>query len=338
MKPLFKPRTVKHVILALFVLLLVKLIWFAVELVWLPSDGVDRMHDYRAKPLYYRIQTASSGVVRHKPVHKPKAIESDIRDARLLAVYAAVDIIVITVEYKGKSKVLGRGESINGYTLEDAGDDYAVFLKDGRFYRLKLHKSKQSFRATPSPVLQGDLVDRSVIDYYTAHMDDIYKNIGIRDMKKGDTLMGFQVTFVRRNSPFAKLGLRRVKIALMLCVVWSTVIHADEERVNINFRDLSVKDFIEMVSKITHKNILIDADLSGKIDFVSQEPIKKSSLLPLANAILGSKGLTIIDQGDFYKVVKSMNASGEGLDVSESIEREQCACGYCNTTYAAVDF
>jgi len=226
MKPLFKPRTVKHVILALFVLLLVKLIWFAVELVWLPSDGVDRMHDYRAKPLYYRIQTASSGVVRHKPVHKPKAIESDIRDARLLAVYAAVDIIVITVEYKGKSKVLGRGESINGYTLEDAGDDYAVFLKDGRFYRLKLHKSKQSFRATPSPVLQGDnttaseqgeiidmgdrkLVDRSVIDYYTAHMDDIYKNIGIRDMKKGDTLMGFQVTFVRRNSPFAKLGLRR---------------------------------------------------------------------------------------------------------------------------------
>jgi len=116
--------------------------------------------------------------------------------------------------------------------------------------------------------------------------------------------------------------MKLIKIALMLCVVWSTVIHADEERVNINFRDLSVKDFIEMVSKITHKNILIDADLSGKIDFVSQEPIKKSSLLPLANAILGSKGLTIIDQGDFYKVVKSMNASGEGLDVSESIEGE----------------
>ena len=116
--------------------------------------------------------------------------------------------------------------------------------------------------------------------------------------------------------------MKLIKITLMLCVVWSTVIQADDERVNINFRDLSVKDFIEMVSKITHKNILIDAELSGKIDFVSQEPIKKSSLLPLANAILGSKGLTIVDQGDFYKVVKSMNASGEGLDVSSSVEGE----------------
>ena len=226
MKPLFKPLTVKRVIWVLSVLLLVKLIWFAVELVWLPSDGVDRMHDYRAKPLYYRIQMASSSTVRHKPVYKPKEIKNDIRDVRLLAVYTAVETIVITVEYKGKSKVLGRGESINGYTLEDAGDDYAVFLKEGKYYRLKLYEPKHSPKGVLSPVLPADnttaaeqgeiidmgdrkLVDKSVIDYYTAHIDDIYKNIGIRDMKKGNTLRGFQVTFVRRDSPFAKLGLRR---------------------------------------------------------------------------------------------------------------------------------
>jgi general secretion pathway protein D len=108
---------------------------------------------------------------------------------------------------------------------------------------------------------------------------------------------------------------------MVILVVMTTFMHAaDDDRVNVNFRNLSVKDFIEMVSKITHKNILIDADLKGKINFVSQEPIKKSSLIPLANSILGSKGLTIIDQGDYYKVVKASSAAGEGLDVSSSID------------------
>jgi len=116
--------------------------------------------------------------------------------------------------------------------------------------------------------------------------------------------------------------MKLIKSTLILWFIFTIFAHSEEERVNVNFRDLSVKDFIEMVSKITHKNILIDTDLKGKINFVSQEPIKKSSLIPLANSILRSKGLTIIDQGDFYKVVKGSVAAGEGLDVSSSIEGE----------------
>jgi len=115
--------------------------------------------------------------------------------------------------------------------------------------------------------------------------------------------------------------MRLTKIVMISMVLFASVVYAaDEEKVDVNFRDLSVKDFIKMVSKITHKNILIDADLKGKVNFIAQEPIKKSSLIPLANSILASKGLTIIDQGDYYKVVKSSVASGEGLDVSNSVE------------------
>jgi general secretion pathway protein C len=40
-------------------------------------------------------------------------------------------------------------------------------------------------------------------------MDEIMKNIGIVEQKAGKDLKGFRVTFVRKNSPFAKLGLRR---------------------------------------------------------------------------------------------------------------------------------
>ena len=114
--------------------------------------------------------------------------------------------------------------------------------------------------------------------------------------------------------------MKLTKVVLSILLILLTFSHADDETVDVNFRDLNVKDFIEMVSKITQKNILIDVELKGKINFVSQKPIKKSSLIPLANSILGSKGYTIIDQGDFYKVVKGATAAGEGLDVSSTVD------------------
>jgi len=117
------------------------------------------------------------------------------------------------------------------------------------------------------------------------------------------------------------MKLTKITITVLFTVIIGTSsLYA--EKVNINFRDLKMRDFIEMVSKITHKNILIDVPLSGKINFVSQEPIEKSSLIPLANSILLSKGYTIIDQGEFYKVVKANNAASQGLDVSSKVSGE----------------
>jgi general secretion pathway protein D len=114
--------------------------------------------------------------------------------------------------------------------------------------------------------------------------------------------------------------MKLTKIILSVLLLLSIGLHAEEEKVDVNFRNLSVKDFIEMVSKITQKNILIEGELKGKINFVSTTPIKKSSLIPLANSILSGKGLTLVDQGEYYKVVKGATAAGEGLDVSSSID------------------
>jgi len=114
--------------------------------------------------------------------------------------------------------------------------------------------------------------------------------------------------------------MKLTKILLSALLILSVGLHAKDEKVDVNFRNLSIKDFIEMVSKITQKNILIESEIKGKINFVSTTPIKKSSLLPLANSILGSKGLALIDQGEYYKVVKAANAAGEGLAVGSSID------------------
>ena len=83
--------------------------------------------------------------------------------------------------------------------------------------------------------------------------------------------------------------MKLTNIILGLLLVLSMGLHAEEETVDVNFRDLSVKDFVEMVAKITHKNILIEGELNGKINFVSQEPIKKSSLMSLAKLYFGKQ-------------------------------------------------
>ena len=96
----------------------------------------------------------------------------------------------------------------------------------------------------------------------------------------------------------------------------------DEELIPLNLRNTDVKDFIEMVSKITQKNILINVPLKGKINFIAHQKVKKSSLFSLANSILSDKGFTIIDKGEYYKVVKANNAAGVGLDVRSAIDSE----------------
>ncbi len=113
--------------------------------------------------------------------------------------------------------------------------------------------------------------------------------------------------------------MRLIKLLIAVLFALSLNLCADEEKVDVNFRDLSVKDFVEMVGKITKKNILINDDLKGSVNFVSTTPIKKSSLIPLANSILASKGLTLVDQGDFYQVLKLTDAVGEGVGVDSAI-------------------
>ncbi|SFV52517.1 General secretion pathway protein D / Type II secretion outermembrane pore forming protein (PulD) [hydrothermal vent metagenome] len=114
--------------------------------------------------------------------------------------------------------------------------------------------------------------------------------------------------------------MRLSRLVLSLIFILSINLYAiDEDRVDVNFNDLTTKDFIIMVGKITGKNILITDDLKGKINFISTKPIKKSSLIPLANSILANKGYTLVDQGDYYQVVKTNDAAGEGLVVDTKV-------------------
>lgn len=237
MKHLFKQEPFKKLIDILLLLLIIKLLWFAVGILWLPSSGVNNTKEVGAKPLYYRAKlTPNKAAVPTKktPVATAKREES-MAGILLLAVYSASDATVVTVEHNKKTKVLTKGDSINGFILESAGNNFAKFSKNSKTYKISLLKGKgnkdssikdisdtnssspkiKSSEALSKP--EGEIVDaggvkiidKSLLDHYAKNMDDIYKNIGIAESRKGKDINGFKITFVRKDSHFAKLGVKR---------------------------------------------------------------------------------------------------------------------------------
>ena len=234
MKHLFKPKIFKQILALLVLFLMIKVLWFVVEVLWLPSNGIDQATKRGGKSLYYRAKLTPNEVA--PPVEKiPEPIvepESNINDIKLLAIYNDSKMTIVTVNYQEKAKVLSRGDEINGYVLRGAGNNFATFSKKSKTYKLflykkdkdkglitevsdkkpvKLREKVQKKKAVGKVVDLGDhkVIDRSLLKHYAENMKDIYKNIGIAEMKDGETLKGFWVTFVRKDSPFSKLGLKR---------------------------------------------------------------------------------------------------------------------------------
>ena len=234
MNSLFNPRIIKSIILILSVMLFVKLGWFVVELTFLSSRGVEHIQNSEIKSLYYRVRLGRESSNEAKRV--VKAPVSDIRSFKLLAIISSPDITIITISKQGKNSVLSRGDTIDGYRLESATAHEAIFSRGGKHYRLELIKSAEDTKAqnsiryakqAPSKVAQtsenaddeskgeiveGDdvtVVDKSLLTHYSRNMNDIWKNIGVKEVMDGKNIKGFKVNFVKRGSDFSKLGLRR---------------------------------------------------------------------------------------------------------------------------------
>jgi len=231
MKHRSKSTIPKWIVTLLLSLLFVKLLWLVIEIVFLPTIGINHIEEKGKRSLYYRVNLSQErGFVPKKVVKKPLPV-SNIKEITLLAIYHAQEMSVVTIVYKGKTKVLKQGEEFNGFVLEEAGKDYAIFSKHGKRYRVDLIKGKhpshsrsiQRARSVSAylphtSTVEGEItdvgdhhkiVDRSLLKHYAKNMDDIYKNIGIVEVRKGRQIQGFKITFVRRNSPFAKLGIQR---------------------------------------------------------------------------------------------------------------------------------
>jgi len=104
------------------------------------------------------------------------------------------------------------------------------------------------------------------------------------------------------------------KILLILFLSFN-ILNAQEETININFKNLKITDLIKITSKIINKNILITQKINGKVDFISNKPLKKSEIVNVLTYVLESKGYTLIDNKGILRIVRINDASKYNMPV-----------------------
>lgn len=92
------------------------------------------------------------------------------------------------------------------------------------------------------------------------------------------------------------------KFIFLVIFLTVTIVNA-QEIINANFNNLTLHNIIKITSKIINRNILISANISGKINFISNKPIYKSELLDVLKTILKSKGFKIIEHNNILNIV-----------------------------------
>jgi general secretion pathway protein D len=101
---------------------------------------------------------------------------------------------------------------------------------------------------------------------------------------------------------------------LFLVLLLSLSLNA-REQVNVNFSNLEINDFIKLISKITHKNILINHKINGTVNFVSTTPVYDDELIGILVSVLESKGYTLVPKGSIFEVIRSTEAAKHNVKV-----------------------
>lgn len=94
-----------------------------------------------------------------------------------------------------------------------------------------------------------------------------------------------------------------MKIFLLSFLLFFSL-HA-EDKLNANFSNLSVIDFIQLVSTVSNKNILNNYEIEGFVDLSNGSSIPESEFLDILLSVLKSKGYSLVDKGSFLEIVKS---------------------------------
>lgn len=102
-----------------------------------------------------------------------------------------------------------------------------------------------------------------------------------------------------------------MKKYLFLLLLLNTFIFAKEELIDIKFDNLDLKEFLKISSKVLKKNILINSDINGKIDFLSTKAIKKSQLFFILKQALLNNGLELKKINEIYVIEKLSEKNNE---------------------------
>lgn len=235
MKNITNSRLFSNLLFILTIVVIAKVIWLIISLLFLPKSGIEYASTAKVKPLFYKVKLANSSPIKVAPVTTTNVKKSvgDMKGYKLLALYNSTDTLVVTVEKAKKTKVLAKGEDIDGFILKSAGTNYAIFTKGEKEFELKLEinknqasmiKAVKKENINPTKQLsqdinekgilenedgEGKIVSKGLLSSYTKDIEKVWKDIGISEHKVNGKLDGFKVNFIKKGSDFEKLGLQK---------------------------------------------------------------------------------------------------------------------------------
>ena len=110
--------------------------------------------------------------------------------------------------------------------------------------------------------------------------------------------------------------MRLISKFLFVCLILLQLNAVEEEKVNINFKDLKVMDLVKITSKIIDKNILVTEEIKGNVDFISNKPVNKDELIKILGFVLEDKGYSLVQSSDILRVVKLNSGSNSNVPVA----------------------
>jgi len=112
--------------------------------------------------------------------------------------------------------------------------------------------------------------------------------------------------------------MRFSKVLISVMLLATTLFGNSDESIELNIKDMEIREFIKMVAEIDKRNILIPLNVRGKIDYINKKPILKKNIFSLLMTILEEKGFTLIDtKKGFYMVERVSDAAKQAPKITD---------------------
>ncbi len=213
----------------------------------LPSYGVDRDIEapipeyriYRLSSLFIDVKVPEKPKPEPKPEPKKDEKIYDLKKWKLIATYIGYNDVFAMIQDGKEIEIVYLDYIYKGYELVELKDDEAIFKMKGKLYSVKLEGDAKKGKKSSQKDEKKDLADqileneereekvdvtskvdpetqeiksakikRKDVDFYLKNVGQIWKSIRVKDYRVDRRLRGFQITFVKKGSPFEELGLR----------------------------------------------------------------------------------------------------------------------------------
>lgn len=180
--------------------------------------------EYAKYKLYKNFQEKSVKK-KTKPKKKIQAEYKLISNIILKAIYSTQSNggwIIISENSSSKTYILSIGDTFKNYKLKLIYNNYVIFTKDNKEYKLaiKADNKKANYtiknieNETPinNQITQSDnefTIERKLINNYSQNISKIWKEINIQDYKIDGKLNGFKIRSIASKSIFHSLGLKK---------------------------------------------------------------------------------------------------------------------------------